>query len=93
MSGTTSSTITISLGEVALAVIDALLITRMLTRALGAEPRDLSEVTRRVAAGDLSSVPGAAEAPQGSVLASMGDMQTSLVRLIAQVRTAADRPA
>jgi methyl-accepting chemotaxis protein-1 (serine sensor receptor) len=80
----------IGLGAVALAVIAALLITRMLTRALGAEPRDLSEVTRRVAAGDLSSVPGAADAPQGSVLASMGDMQTSLVRLIAQVRTAAD---
>ncbi|WEY39957.1 MULTISPECIES: methyl-accepting chemotaxis protein [Paraburkholderia] len=80
----------ISLAAVAAAVIAALLITRSLTRALGAEPGDLGDVTRRVAAGDLSPVQGAQSAPKGSVLASMGEMQASLVRLIAQVRTAAD---
>ena len=66
------------------------LLLRTLMRALGAEPDVLSEVTRRVAGGDLSSVPGAHQAPAGSVLASMGEMQGSLVKLIGQVRSAAE---
>ncbi|AOJ68844.1 MULTISPECIES: methyl-accepting chemotaxis protein [Burkholderia] len=72
------------------AVIAAILIARGLMRSLGAEPAALGDVTRRVANGDLSPVAGAHSAPSGSVLASMGDMQASLVRLIGQVRTAAD---
>ncbi len=72
------------------AVLAAFLITRSLTRALGAEPGMLSGITRRVADGDLSPVAGAESAPAGSVLASMGEMQSSLVKLIGQVRTAAD---
>jgi len=80
----------ICLAALAAAVVAACLITRSITRALGAEPGDLSDITRRVAAGDLGTVNGAAAAPQGSVLASMGEMQASLVRLIGQVRTAAD---
>ncbi|ABC39064.1 methyl-accepting chemotaxis protein [Burkholderia thailandensis] len=72
------------------AAIAAILIARGLTRALGAEPATLGDVTRRVANGDLSPVAGAQSAPSGSVLASMGEMQASLVRLIGQVRTAAD---
>jgi methyl-accepting chemotaxis protein-1 (serine sensor receptor) len=47
-------------------------------------------VAQRVAAGDLSPVQQANDAPEGSVLASMSDMQKSLVQLIGQVRTAAD---
>jgi methyl-accepting chemotaxis protein len=58
-----------------------------LMRALGAEPAVLSEVTKRVASGDLSPVPDAHQAPAGSVLASMGE---NLVKLIGQVRTAAE---
>ncbi|MHA7355346.1 methyl-accepting chemotaxis protein [Burkholderia pseudomallei] len=70
------------------AVIAAILIARGLMRALGAEPATLGDVTRRVANGDLSPVAGAQTAPSGSVLASMGEMQASLVRLIGQVSTA-----
>jgi len=66
------------------------LLLRTLMRALGAEPDILSEVTQRVASGDLSPVPGAHQAPAGSVLASMGEMQGSLVKLIGQVRIAAE---
>jgi methyl-accepting chemotaxis protein len=66
------------------------LLLRTLMRALGAEPDVLSEVTQRVASGDLSAVPGAHQAPTGSVLASMGEMQGSLVKLIGQVRSAAE---
>ncbi|PRX27789.1 methyl-accepting chemotaxis protein-1 (serine sensor receptor) [Paraburkholderia sp. BL18I3N2] len=80
----------ICLAAVALAVVAGMVITRGLLRALGAEPVALGEVTRRVAAGDLSPVAGAKNAPGGSVLASMGEMQASLVSLIGQVRTAAD---
>ncbi|WP_321932119.1 methyl-accepting chemotaxis protein [Paraburkholderia guartelaensis] len=83
----------ICLAAVAMAVLAGVLITRGLLRALGAEPAALGEMTQRVAAGDLSPVPGAKQAPAGSVLASMGEMQASLVKLIAQVRTSADNIA
>ncbi|MCU9951940.1 methyl-accepting chemotaxis protein [Burkholderia sp. BKH01] len=83
----------ICLAALAAAAVAALLITRSVTRALGAEPAELGGVTRRVAGGDLSPVPGAQAAPRGSVLASMGEMQTSLVHLIGQVRTSADNIA
>jgi methyl-accepting chemotaxis protein len=75
---------------VAMAVLAGVVITRGLLRALGAEPAALGEATQHVAAGDLSPVPGAKNAPAGSVLASMSEMQESLVRLIGQVRSAAD---
>ena len=80
----------ICLAAMLAAVAAGMLITRSLMRALGAEPAALGEVTQRVAGGDLSTVPGAQRAPAGSVLASMGEMQRSLVDLIGQVRTAAD---
>jgi methyl-accepting chemotaxis protein-1 (serine sensor receptor) len=82
--------ITICLAAALAAALAGVLITRSLTRALGAEPAALGEVTQRVAGGDLSPVPGANNAPAGSVLASMGEMQASLVRLIGQVRASAD---
>lgn len=81
--------IAISLAAIVIAVVAGMVITRGLLRALGAEPAELGEVTRRVAGGDLSPVPRAKDAPAGSVLASMGEMQASLVRLIGQVRTSA----
>jgi methyl-accepting chemotaxis protein len=82
--------ITLCVIAILAAVAGALLITRSLARSLGADPGILSELTRRVAAGDLGPLPGVRAASQGSVLASMADMQTSLVRLIGQVRQAAD---
>ncbi len=75
------------------AFLAALLITRSITRALGAEPSELSDITRRIAEGDLGTVAGAQAAPQGSVLASMSSMQTGLVQLIGQVRATADNIA
>ncbi len=73
-----------------LAIALGLAITRSLTRALGAEPAQLGEAAQRVAAGDLGSLPGASSAPKGSVLASLGEMQTSLARVVGQVRNASD---
>ena len=82
--------IAICLAALGVAALAGVLITRGLTRALGAEPAALGEVTKRIAGGDLSPVPGAQHAPAGSVLASMSEMQGSLVNLIAQVRSAAE---
>jgi methyl-accepting chemotaxis protein len=68
----------------------ALVITRGLSRALGAEPSQLGEAAQRVARGDLGPVAGAQGAPAGSVLASLGEMQSSLARVVGQVRQASD---
>jgi methyl-accepting chemotaxis protein-1 (serine sensor receptor) len=78
---------------IGVALAAGILITRGLLRTLGSEPVVLGAAARRIAAGDLSPVAGAEAAPRNSVLASMGEMQASLVRLIAQVRSAADHIA
>lgn len=74
---------------VAAAVALGIFITRRMLRALGTEPSVLGELAQRVAQGDLTIVTGAAAAPRGSVLASMGQMQRQLVGLIGQVRETA----
>jgi methyl-accepting chemotaxis protein len=68
----------------------AWVISRSIVSQLGAEPAALGEAAHRVAAGDLSSVPGAAQAPAGSVLASLGAMQEALARVVGQVRQASE---
>jgi methyl-accepting chemotaxis protein len=68
----------------------AWVISRNIVSQLGAEPAALGEAAQRVATGDLSSVPGAAQAPAGSVLASLGAMQDALARVVGQVRQASD---
>ena len=82
--------IAICVAALGVAALAGVLITRGLTRALGAEPTALGEVAERIAGGDLSPVPGVQHAPAGSVLASMGEMQGSLVKLIGQVRSVAE---
>ena len=72
------------------AIVAGVAITRSLTRALGAEPDELSHIARRVAAGNLSPVLGAASAPAGSVLASLQVMQTSLFEIVRQVRDSSE---
>jgi methyl-accepting chemotaxis protein len=68
----------------------ALAIARSIVGQLGAEPSELGEAARRVAAGDLSPVPGAVSAPERSVLASLGAMQRDLSALVGSVRGASD---
>ncbi len=68
----------------------ALLITRGITRALGAEPAALAAVAQRVAQGNLSPVEGAARASADSVLASLGRMQQGLSAVVTQVRAASE---
>jgi methyl-accepting chemotaxis protein len=72
------------------AALAGFLITRSLTRALGAEPSQLGAAARRVADGELIALEGAAEAPAGSVLASLSAMQTSLAKIVGEVRGASE---
>ena len=71
---------------IAAAIASGTLITRSLTRALGAEPAELSEVVNRVANGDLSTPIASANRHPASVMATLGRMQESLIRLVASVR-------
>jgi len=75
---------------IGLAIALAVLITRGLIRALGAEPSQLSEAARRVAEGDLGDIAEAGSASPGSVLASLADMQRRLASVVGQVRDASD---
>jgi len=80
----------LSMAGLALAMGLAVLITRRLTRALGAEPQDLSDVARRVAAGDLTPVRVSHVVPADSVMASLQDMQAKLAHIVSEVRQAAE---
>lgn len=60
-------------------------ISRSLITALGAEPVLLSAIAQRVASGDLKPISETRAAASGSVLASLGHMQTSLSGLISEV--------
>lgn len=64
-------------------------ITRSLTRQLGAEPGDLRLMARDVARGNLSVIRNTKPVPEGSVSASMEDMRRSLITLVEQVRMSA----
>ncbi|WP_280191734.1 methyl-accepting chemotaxis protein [Delftia sp. PS-11] len=78
-----------SIVAVAIAIALAMLIQRSLMHALGADPHGLRTAAENVAAGNLGPVPGASMAPGSSVLASLGEMQTSLAGLVSRVRASA----
>jgi methyl-accepting chemotaxis protein-1 (serine sensor receptor) len=65
-------------------------LVRNLLQALGTEPDELNAVATRVAQGDLSPVPGAAQAPANSVYAVLGQMQQNLAQIVGQVRLTSD---
>ena len=82
--------VTALVGALVCGVLLAWTISRGLVQQLGAEPAELGQVAQRVSQGDLSPVLGASGAPAGSVLASLGAMQTSLAHVVGQVRNASD---
>ncbi len=79
-----------SIVAVLAAIALAVLVARSLQVALGAEPARLSSVAHAFAEGDLSPIDGAASAPKGSVMASLGESQQALAKLVGQVRTSSD---
>jgi len=68
----------------------AWVISRSIVNQLGAEPAVLGNAARQVAEGNLSPLPGVTDAMRGSVLASLGVMQSSLASLVGRVRSASD---
>lgn len=69
-----------------LAVVAGFLITRSLTRALGAEPAELCDAVSRVADGNLATVLSVKSGDTVSVLAALDRMQSSLIRVVSSVR-------
>jgi methyl-accepting chemotaxis protein len=61
-------------------------IARAITRQLGAEPAELSEVVGRVADGDLTSSLHLRDGDTRSVMAAIGRMQQSLITVVSSVR-------
>jgi methyl-accepting chemotaxis protein-1 (serine sensor receptor) len=68
------------------AVVAGLLITRSLTRALGAEPAELCDAVSRVADGDLTTALHVSNGDTASILAAVGRMQASLAGVVRTVR-------
>ena len=75
----------LTLTGVALCAVLALVITRRLVRALGAEPDDLVAIADRIAHGELAA-DGLPPAVAGSVLSSMQTMRAALHRVVQVVR-------
>jgi len=82
--------ITLGLASCAIAVVTTLLITRRITRQLGAEPHELAAVANRVASGDLTLQSLQRPAIDGSVMASMQAMRQTLNNLVHAVRQGVD---
>lgn len=60
-------------------------ISRGILRQLGAEPAALADVARRIAAGDLSQSFAATDAPAGSLMRSVQEMQLSLRAMVHEI--------
>jgi methyl-accepting chemotaxis protein len=69
------------------------LITRDLSRSLGAEPSTLSEVAARVAGGDLSVSLPMRNGDTSSVIAAMARMQAALIGVVSSVRQGSESVA
>src|SRR5450830_1358927 len=68
-----------------------LMITASLAALVGAALAELGAAAQRVADGDLATpLAKLSQAPEGSVLASLGTMQASLVNIVQQVRAASE---
>ncbi|WP_280191839.1 methyl-accepting chemotaxis protein [Delftia sp. PS-11] len=69
------------------------LLTRAVTRPLGAEPQEINELVGRLADGDLRAVDLKADVSRRSVLAAVVRLQTQLAESLAEVRSASDSVA
>ena len=68
----------------------AFVITRGLLRQLGGEPAYAADVTRRIAAGDLSAPIALKDGAGASLLHSIKDMRDSLAGIVGEVRSGTD---
>jgi len=76
-----------------LATAVTLLVTRRITRQLGAEPHELAAVAQRIASGDLTLQAALRTPTTGSVMAAMQSMRETLNNLVHTVRQGVDSVA
>jgi methyl-accepting chemotaxis protein len=82
-----------SLAGVAAALLLGWRVTVSITGQLGSEPAEAAALAQRVAAGDLSGVVQLRAGDHDSLMAELGRMQDSLVKVVGAVRVNADSVA
>lgn len=82
--------ITLTVVGAILAILIGALITRVLTRQLGGEPLEVANIAYSIAEGNLNTKIDAARSPKGSVVNAMSQMQDSLRKVVAAVRSSSD---
>ena len=85
-SGFQTLMLSMCLGALVVGAALASLIARGIAAALGGEPAKASAIARSIAEGDLGVAISVAPNDKTSVLAAMGEMRASLVRIVTQVR-------
>ncbi|MBC3830604.1 MCP four helix bundle domain-containing protein [Undibacterium amnicola] len=90
-----SRVLLIGLGMIAifLATIVGVLITRNLMSALGGEPKEALDMVKAVAEGDLSIQIAVKPGDQTSIIANLQTMQTSLLKVVSDVRLGSESVA
>jgi len=85
--------VTLGVLALALAAVVGWLITRGLLKELGGEPHAAADLARSVAQGDFTHVVSVREGDQSSLMAHLGTMQSSLARVVSQVRQGSENVA
>jgi len=85
--------LSISTVAIGLGIALAWAIARSITRALGAEPDEVSQAVARVADGDLSQSIALRPGDTSSIMAAVQRMQGSLVRVVSTVRQGSEAVA
>ncbi len=86
---TVQTVIWVSLGAIAMGIFLAWFLVRIIKKPLGGEPREMEEIARRIAEGDLTVTFRNRETATG-VYRAMMDMSESIGSVIEQVRAGAD---
>ncbi len=87
------SMIGLALAMAFVAVGTTVVIVRTLSRQLGGEPGDVSDLAKAIAAGDLSTHVDVKSGDSTSIVAQMAAMQANLTRVVASVRQNSDSVA
>jgi methyl-accepting chemotaxis protein len=86
---TVSTVIWVSLGAIFTGIFLAWVLVRIIKKPLGGEPREMEEIARRIAEGDLTVTFRNRDSATG-VYRAMMDMSESISNIIEQVRSGAD---
>ncbi|MFZ2990286.1 methyl-accepting chemotaxis protein [Ideonella sp.] len=84
------SLILTTLGGTLLGVLLGVMLTRSVERQLGGEPTDVVRAVQAIAQGDMSGNLNGHQAPAGSVVRAMGEMQQSLRHIVSTVRQSSE---